>query len=1081
MQSILKTCTPRSDILTGSFNPEIFTASLSEVIRFYSGKHTPISRIYTDAGIFFREATYPTDGMKMLLSDVFERLSGNSSVPAIHRLETAFGGGKTHSLIACIHIAQLGKNIREDLTNIIDPSILLEPGEISIAGIAGDEIPVMKTAGAELLPYTLWGEIAYQIGGEDLYSLVEAEASSYAAPGKHYFDKVFADRKVLLMLDELAQYAARFSAAVPGGGDQLAAFLMALNNYARMRPGMAVIITLASSADAFATQTENLVKILSEVKGTEISQDEALGIAQDAVKGIGSVTARDATSLVPVHSAEISRVLSKRLFSRIDTESSAQTASLYFDIYKKNSSILPDIASRSEYKDRMTACYPLHPTLIDFLNNKLSSCENFQGTRGVLRVLSLAVRNIWGRKMDIPMIHACHLDLKDAKTVNEIIGRTSGNHLLPVINADIGGADTESLFEGGKSNAEQADSENPHPEGWPMHVYAWKSVFLHSLAGSERGLESNIFGLTEQDAVLETSFPGFTPFQVLKALEKINESAFYLRFSNGKYYASLEPSENIVLAGIRRKITNAETDEFLDSTARKILRKDIKSFNIYDDVELPENIPDNKGIPCIAVIKLGAGKINPEEFIVSAGVNTPRIEQNLVFLLVPRTVSATIGIVKEENLLITELSDAEKTLNRLREIAKLVLAMRRLSEAPESYGIRPEKLKESEFQKRLRERELALQTSVTEAYRQLWFPSSTGQIACKEIKASGGEGGESFFNQIRSVLKDENELVTDETSPDAIKPLFFESSDFISISDIQKKFCRERKWPVPESPKTIAKIARDGVVKGLWCLFGLHEAGDDKPSEFYTKKTGGVALGTEIMTGDYSLITIEGAKKRGWIGTKKADPEKIAHLIRNEVSAQKEVGYKTIVEKVASATGVQEEVVKSTIENMIRKKEFLMYSDGSSEDGKPTDLITGEKAEFETPTDDHVIISSSEAKNRDWIADTHGQNQFDFDREKAPQFMNLIKKAGSMYGKGAKTEFALMDLYGLELKSGGTIRVSLENISPESMKSLDELFGSLVNITKCGQETFFSIEVKNTANNCNFMSELEKIKKTDID
>ncbi len=83
MKSILNSCQPRPDIIAGTFNPEIFTASLSEVCRFYSGQHTGINAIYTDAEQFFREGTYPTDGMRMVVSEVFSRLSGDNTAPAI--------------------------------------------------------------------------------------------------------------------------------------------------------------------------------------------------------------------------------------------------------------------------------------------------------------------------------------------------------------------------------------------------------------------------------------------------------------------------------------------------------------------------------------------------------------------------------------------------------------------------------------------------------------------------------------------------------------------------------------------------------------------------------------------------------------------------------------------------------------------------------------------------------------------------------------------------------------------------------------------------------------------------------------
>jgi predicted AAA+ superfamily ATPase len=219
MPSILDACTPRQDILQGTFNPEIFTPSLSAALAFYAGKASGLHAMYTDAKQFFGEATYPTDGLKMVVSEVFTRIAGDNSVPAIHRLETAFGGGKTHALIACAHIGHQGTKLAGVCDHIIAKDLLPKPGDLCVVGVAGDEIPVHKTVGAKLMPYTLRGEIAQQIGGEALYSKLGETAISRAAPGKDYFDTVLGGKKVLIMLDELAQYAARLSAAHPGGGE----------------------------------------------------------------------------------------------------------------------------------------------------------------------------------------------------------------------------------------------------------------------------------------------------------------------------------------------------------------------------------------------------------------------------------------------------------------------------------------------------------------------------------------------------------------------------------------------------------------------------------------------------------------------------------------------------------------------------------------------------------------------------------------------------------------------------------------------------------------------------------------------
>jgi predicted AAA+ superfamily ATPase len=286
----------------------------------------------------------------MVLSEVLARLSGDSSVPALHRQESALGGGKTHMLIALTHLGFRGRELAEAVapcfdTVVFDPALLHTRGEVDLVGVAGDEIPVHKPHGVDLVPYTLWGEIAFQIGGEALYRSVEAEATSQAAPGKHFLDRIFEDRRVLLLLDELAQYSARLAAAYPQGAGQLSAFLMALNGYARNHAGIAVVLTLAGQTDAFANQTEELARILSEVRGEDVTPDEAVAMAQSAHAEVLSVVSRDASGVVPVQASKMSRVLAKRLFVTIDHNAADATVSAYAQLYQQAAELLPDRAS----------------------------------------------------------------------------------------------------------------------------------------------------------------------------------------------------------------------------------------------------------------------------------------------------------------------------------------------------------------------------------------------------------------------------------------------------------------------------------------------------------------------------------------------------------------------------------------------------------------------------------------------------------------------------------------------------------------------------------------------------------------
>ncbi|WP_045216075.1 ATP-binding protein [Desulfonatronovibrio magnus] len=1078
MQYIIDSCQPREDLIAGTFNPEIFTASLPEVIRFYQENKQGVHPIYTDAEQFFSHGTYVTDGLKTVLSEVFSRIAGDLTVPAIHRLETAFGGGKSHTLIACTHIGYKGKEISPYVGDILDENLLPEKGEIHVAGVAGNELPVHKPQGAKLIPYTLWGEIAYQLGGEDLYMAVESDAASYSAPGKNYFDTIFSGKKALIMIDELAQYAARLSAARPDGSEQLAAFLMSLHEYARTNTGISIVLTLASATDAFAISTGVLTDLLNSVTGQEINQDEALEIGQQAVKGIASVVSRDAVPVVPVQAAEISRVLSRRLFASIDEAAAKETASLYMEMYRKSSSLLPDESTREDFQDRLVSHYPFHPAFIDFLNNKLATYENFQGTRGVLRILSLAVRRLWQRQVKVPMIHTCHLDLRDARTVSEVVGRSGSSDLLTVLNADVGGADTDALT-GGKSNAEIADQKNPHPEKWPMYEYTWKTVFLHSLVGRDQGVGSRIFGLATQDALFEVSFPGLTPPQVAAALKEIDNSAYYLRFNQGRYYASLDPSVNIALARLRRGLSVEAVDSLLAASARKVISSDISKFNIVPDVSAPEDIPDKKGVPTIALISLDAGTIEVEPFITTAGQNRPRIEQNHIFLLVPDTVTVSPGTRGPGYQLPSSTAKAVEKLNKLKDMARTVLAWRELKKNPQNHGITPHKLNADEHTSRHQERENSFASSVADSFRHLWYPSASGQIVSREIKSSGAEGGTAVIEQIRKTLLDNGELVTtshaDLSGLTNLKKLFFSQNDVAELEKLRDNFKAIRSWPVLESPELLDQLVRAGVSKGTWCMFRMGSADSTFPEEFYSKEEGDVPLDLNMGSG-YSLITMEGARQRQWSHTAGPDPRKIQSYVQEEIQSNPKEKIANLHAKINEKYGdIPEKDVLEAVKILIRDNRLYAVKQpvGSEQD---TDLIGSGSAAIYMPDPGDCIMTPAKAAEEGLLQPEDRTIRL-MGRDGAEVIMPLLRRIGSMYQRGAKTSIDMLDISGLKLPSGGTLRIAIENTGPDSIKDLAELFETIDGLAEATGNTECYLEINNPEEDCEFVKAVKQTKK----
>jgi predicted AAA+ superfamily ATPase len=103
--AIFESCTPRQDVLTGELSEDQFAASLADVA--HSGDAPDV---YGDPRLFF-EKTYPTSGLQELLTRLATRFVGThhdnySGTNGILRLDTSFGGGKTHNQIAAYHLAE---------------------------------------------------------------------------------------------------------------------------------------------------------------------------------------------------------------------------------------------------------------------------------------------------------------------------------------------------------------------------------------------------------------------------------------------------------------------------------------------------------------------------------------------------------------------------------------------------------------------------------------------------------------------------------------------------------------------------------------------------------------------------------------------------------------------------------------------------------------------------------------------------------------------------------------------------------------------------------------------------------------
>ena len=255
MKTIFETCTPRDEVLKGELKEQQFAASLTKVLR-----GTPMPCTATPATFFAN--TYPTGGLKSLLREALGRLSGKRPDGAsVIRLETSFGGGKTHNLIALYHTCN-GEVDPKIVKGFVDTALLPKKPIKKIVGIVGPDIGVSDGVDhGDVRTYTLWGEMAYQLGGAAGYEEVRKSDEQRTAPSTQPWEKLIGDEPALIMIDEIGQYL-RVSGGVQVAKNTLAeqtvAFLMSLMKFASESKGVVLVYTLADSGDAFGKESDQL-------------------------------------------------------------------------------------------------------------------------------------------------------------------------------------------------------------------------------------------------------------------------------------------------------------------------------------------------------------------------------------------------------------------------------------------------------------------------------------------------------------------------------------------------------------------------------------------------------------------------------------------------------------------------------------------------------------------------------------------------------------------------------------------------------------------------------------------------------
>lgn len=370
---------PHPDVAQGRYKKAEFAADIAQVAR---GEG---SFEYRDPVEFFAR-TYVTEGMMGLLEQAVRRVSGKDGEPVI-QLKTAFGGGKTHSMLALYHMLR-GKAPLDKIPAIrpvLDRAGVTALPKANVAVLVGTALEPAKSKRPQNMPgitiNTLWGEMAAQLaesaGDLKLYDYVKEADKKGVSPGSVALKNLFdACGPCLILMDELVSYAKRIyglSGLPAGSFDNFISFIQEVTEAARASKNSLVVASIPESD----------IEIGGEA-------------GQIALEAIEHTFGRMEAIWKPVAANEGFEVVRRRLF--LDCSNPAardEVCARFSQMYNDNQGDFPLEAREVEYRDRMIACYPIHPEVFDRLYEDWATLEDFQRTRGVLRLMAAVIHELW--------------------------------------------------------------------------------------------------------------------------------------------------------------------------------------------------------------------------------------------------------------------------------------------------------------------------------------------------------------------------------------------------------------------------------------------------------------------------------------------------------------------------------------------------------------------------------------------------------------------------------------------------------------------------------------------------------------
>ena len=746
-------CVLRDDVRQGTLQLAEFAADL------YGVRTGAAPNVYLLPDLFF-DRTYPTHKLKTLVRDVVHRLSGRGGKPVID-VQVTYGGGKTHALIALLHLAERGAELRPHPTvqefmgfSGVDP---LPQARVALLPFDKFDVieglSVFSPDGTQRQVNTPWGALAYQLAGDEGLEKVAAHEAGYITPAEPLLVELLKAPQTeglstLILIDETLLYARNAVNDDPKRLGTLQGFFQMLTQAASRVDRAAMVASLITS---------------------DVVSDDPTGV--QVLNAIGGVFRRIGETVEPVSREDISELLRRRLFESVPPEATRRA------VVDNLAGVMQKLPLRDSQKgqdayDRLLKSYPFHPDLLDVFYQKWTQLDKFQRTRGVLRMFATALRASDGKDPS-PFVGPNTLlgpDGEISEAVGELIEACDEDDKWPQI------------LTGEVQKAREVQGNFPMLKGREIEA-AVLSTFLHSQPAGQKVDLTDLYSLL--------AHLGIDTISVEEGLSKWREISWFLKENDSSW--ALGTTSNLTSMH-SRAMGRLTEDQINEDLVKRI--KDAKLAQNAGDVsahvlpDSPADIPDNPDLHFV-VVGPEYPAVPGEDVSASLKAFFDRTYRNNVIILAP------------ENSRLTGLC------SRIRKILGWGAIesgdeMRLLTETQQDM-----------LRKRKRDDEAGILDSIKSTYSVLIEVDEAGEIKARLLPP----GPESPFERVKTFLVEAERLLTTSLDPYLLTPdsffeLWGEEETSKPIQGLYRMFASLPRLPRLLGRRVFAETLQRGVTEG---------------------------------------------------------------------------------------------------------------------------------------------------------------------------------------------------------------------------------------------------------------------------